>query len=108
MTIEHPEGRTDLSRGAMPALKAVVRHESGLQRMQCLAVGKTLDRRDRLSVMHRGKRQAGVDAASVQQHRAGAALTVVAALLGSCQREMLTKCIEQGRAGIEAQNVGLT
>jgi hypothetical protein len=58
--------------------------------------------------MHRGKRQAGIDAAPVQQHRAGAALAVVAAFLGSRQPEMLTKRIEQGRARIETQDAGLT
>jgi hypothetical protein len=42
------------------------------------------------SVMHHGKREARADAGSVYQHCAGATLAMVAAFLGSCQREMLT------------------
>src|ERR1700759_2602625 len=87
---EHPHGGTDLPRRAITALKTIVLNKSRLQRMEPIAVGEPLDRGDRLAVMHCSKRQAGVDATTVQQHRACAALAVIAALLGSCQREMLT------------------
>src|SRR5258705_7633201 len=73
--------------------------------MQIVALGKTLDGRDRLSVMHHRKRQTGVDAASVNQHRAGAALAVIAPLLRTGQREMFTQRIQQCRAWIERQRM---
>ena len=55
--------------------------------------------------MHCSERQAGVDAASVEQHRASAALAMIAALLGSCQREMLTQSVEKSCPGIERQTM---
>src|SRR5882757_10564319 len=70
-----------------------------------VALGKTLDRRDGLSVMHHRKRQAGVDATSLNQHRAGAALAVIATLLRAGQREMFTQRIQQCRAWIERQRM---
>src|SRR5258705_13726640 len=76
-----------------------------LQWMQIVALGKTLDGRDGLSVMHHRKRQTGVDAASFNQHRASAALAVIAPLLRTCQREMLTQRIQQCRAWIERQRM---
>ena len=79
--------------------------EGGLQRMQRFAVGEPLDRRDRLAVMHHRQRQAGIDAAAVDQHRAGAALAVVAALLRAGEREMLAQSIEQSRARVQRQEM---
>jgi hypothetical protein len=88
-------------------LKTVVVDKSRLRRMELLTVDETLDRCDRLGVMHCSKRQARVDATTVQQHRACAALAMIAALLGSCQREMLTQSIEKGCTRIERQTMGL-
>jgi hypothetical protein len=79
--------------------------EGCLQRVQIVAFGKTFDGGDGVSVMHHRERQAGVDAAPLDQHRAGAALTVIAAFLGARQREMLTQRIEQCGAGVQRQRM---
>ena len=81
---QHADGGTDLPGCAVAALEAVMLDEGGLHRMQRFAVGEAFDRGDRLAVVHDRQRQAGIDAPSVQQHGAGAALAVVAAFL-SCR-----------------------
>jgi hypothetical protein len=55
--------------------------------------------------MHHGERQAAVDALSVDDHRAGAALSLVAALLRTGQPEMLTQRIEQRYTRIEIESM---
>ena len=50
-----------------------------------------------LAVMHDGEREAGIDPAAVHQHRAGAALAVIAALLGAGQIEMVPQRVQQSR-----------
>ena len=67
-----------------------------LQRVQFFARGQALDRRDVVAVLHDGEREAGVDAAAVQQHRARAALAVVAALLGAGEAGAFAQQVEQG------------
>ena len=71
--------------------------------MQILALGKPLDRGDGLAVVHHGKRQAGVDAASFDQNRARAALAVIATLLRAGEREMFPQGVEQRCASIQRQ-----
>src|SRR5271168_4612569 len=100
---EHPQSGTDLPRRAIAALKAVVLDEGRLQWVQRFTVGEPLDRRDRLVVMHCGERQAGVDTAAVQQHRASPTLAMIAALLGSRHSEMFTQSVEKRRPRIERQ-----
>ena len=78
-------------------------HEGRLQRMQIVAQRQPLDRGDGLAVMHHRKRQAGIDAASFDQHRTGAALAMIATLLRACQREVFAQDIEQCRAGIQRE-----
>ena len=58
---------------------------------------QALDGGDFGAVLHHRERQAGIDPPPVHQHRAGAALAVVAALLGSGQIEMVAQRVEQGR-----------
>src|SRR5258708_2261568 len=70
-----------------------------------VALGKPLDGRDGLSVMHHGQRQAGVDTASFDQHRAGTALTVIATLLRARHRQMLAQGIQQRGPWIERQRM---
>jgi hypothetical protein len=72
------------------------------------AVGDTLDRCYVLAVMHCGERQTRVDAAPVEQHRASAALTVIATLLGSCEREMFPQSVEKSCPRIERQSMQLS
>jgi hypothetical protein len=55
--------------------------------------------------MHCSKGQAGVDATTVQQHRACAALAMITTLLGSCEGEMFTQSIEKGCPRIERQTM---
>ena len=51
------------------------------------------------------QREARQYAPAIEQHRAGAALTVVATLLRSGQADMLAKRVEQRRAHIESKPV---
>jgi predicted short-subunit dehydrogenase-like oxidoreductase (DUF2520 family) len=69
--------------------------EGRLKRMQITACCEPLDRGDGLTVVHHRKRQAGVDAASLDQNRAGAALAVIATLLRTSQREVFTQSVQQ-------------
>jgi hypothetical protein len=101
---QHADGRTDLPRGTIAALESVVRDERFLQRMQIVAVGQPLDRRDRLPVVHHRQREARIDPAASHQYRAGAALAVIAALLGAGQREVLAQRVEQGRPRVQSHD----
>ena len=80
-------------------------HKCGLHWMEIAVFFKTLDGRDLIARMHHGERQAAVDALSVDDDGAGAALSLVAALLRTGQAEMLTQGIEQRYAGIEIKSV---
>ena len=48
-----------------------------------------------------GKGQAADDAHAIRQHRAGAALALVATLLGSGEAKVFAKRVQQGRAGVD-------
>src|SRR3546814_7007563 len=56
-----------------------------------------------VALMHHRQGQAAIDPPSLHDHRAGAALAMVTALLGAGQVQMLAQRIEQGGAGIELQ-----
>ena len=92
---EQRHGRNDLAGRAVAALEAVVLEERRLHRVQLVAFGQPFDRGDLAALVHHGERQAGVDAPAVDQHRAGAALAVVAALLGAGEAEVLAQRVEQ-------------
>jgi hypothetical protein len=51
------------------------------------------------------KRQARIDAPSVNQHGAGAALALIAAFLRAGQVEMLAQQVEECRTGIERERM---
>ena len=102
---QHADGRTDLARGAVAALEAVVRHEGGLHGVQSVRPAQALDGGDRVALVHDGEGQAADDAQSVHQHGAGPALTMVAALLRTREAEMLTQRIQQRRAGVDRKGV---
>ncbi len=76
-----------------------------LQRVEVLAVGQALDRRDVEAVLGDGEQQARVRALAVDEDGARAALPVVATLLGSGEPEVLAQHVEEGRARIEVQPV---
>ena len=95
----------DLSGRAIAALEGITFDESGLQRMELLALRQAFDGRDLAPLDERSKRKARFHALAVHQHRAGTALAEAAAFLGACQMQMLTKGIEQRRTSIERQPV---
>lgn len=72
----------------------------GLHRMKAVAVGQAFDGRHLGPVMAERQREAGVDAASVNQNGAGPALAAIAALLGARQPDAFAQNVEKGRAGI--------
>src|SRR4051794_32392984 len=100
--IHTADGRHDLSRRAIAALKGVMLDEGLLHGMQ-LAVWtrNPFDRCDRMILDARRKSEARQHAPPVDQHRAGAALSLVATLLGAGQPQVLTQRIEQCRSHIE-------
>ena len=55
--------------------------------------------------MHHRQGQAGIGAAAIDQHRAGAALAVVAAFLGVLQRQRFAQRVEHGGAGVDGDRV---
>ena len=105
--VEHADRRADLARRAVAALVAVVLDEGGLHRMQLVRRAQAFDGGDLGALVHHRQRQAGVDAPAVDDHRAGAALAVVAALLGAGQVQVLAQRVEQRGAGVEFELVAL-
>jgi hypothetical protein len=85
------------------ALESVLLDERGLERMQLLLVRQPLDGRDLGSIARDREHEAAVRAAPVEQHRAGAALPVIAPLLGSGEAEPLPQWVEQRGACIDRQ-----
>ncbi|GJE44725.1 hypothetical protein AEGHOMDF_3915 [Methylobacterium soli] len=69
--------------------------------MQVVRLAEPLDGGDLRALMHHGERQAGIDAPPVHDHRAGPALTVVAALLRAGQVQVLARGVEERGAGVE-------
>ena len=76
-------GRQHHPRGAEPALEALGVHERALQRVQGapLCPAEALDGRDLVPLGPPGRQQAALHGLAIQQHRAGAAIPGVAALL---------------------------
>src|SRR5215470_15556560 len=104
---EERDGGADLAGRAVPALEPVMAHESGLHRMESALFGQALDGGDLVAIMHYRERQTAIDALSIDDDRAGAALSLVAALLRTGQREMLSQSIEQRGPRIEVQGIVL-
>src|SRR5436305_11056646 len=75
------DGGADLAGRAVPALESIMAYERGLHRVQNALFGQTLDGGDLVAIMHHRECQTAVDALSVDDDRAGAALSLVAALL---------------------------
>ena len=59
------------------------------------------------AIFHDGKCKARVDTPAIDQHRAGAALAVIAALFRAGQVEMFAQGVEQGGPGAELKLVAL-
>ena len=77
--------RANLTRSAIPALHSIMAYKCGLHRVQDAVFFQTLYGRDLVACMHHGERQAAIDALSIDHHRAGAALSLVATLLRTGQ-----------------------
>src|SRR5438477_5463051 len=103
--LQQRDTRANLSGRAVSALESVVSNERGLQRMQLSIRGNALDGRDALTAVHDGERQAGVVAASVDQHGARAARSLIASLLRAGEIEMFAQRIEKCRARIDLQRM---
>lgn len=82
--------RDQQRRRADAALRRAVRQERGLQCRQP-AVGQPFDGRHRCAGGRGRRHQAGTDGVAVDQHRAGAAITGVAADLGAGQLQFVTQ-----------------
>src|SRR5258708_11292092 len=81
---QHADSRAELARGTVAALEGVVFNERLLERVQVVAIGRQPFDGDDLSVLVRdGEGQAAIDAPTVEQDGARAALPVGAALLGA-------------------------
>lgn len=105
--LQHGDGGTDLTRRAIAALEAVVFHKGGLHRVEVARLAEAFNSLDAVSVMHDGQRQTGIHAASVDHDGAGAALPVIAALLGAGQVEMLAQEVEKARPVVDIELVKL-
>src|SRR5258708_1695959 len=103
---QHADRRAELSRGTVATLKGVVCDERLLEGVQVVAIGRQPLDGDDLGVLVRdGEGQAAIDASPVEQDGAGAALPVVAALLGAGESEPLAQRIQQRGAGINGKPV---
>ena len=99
--VEHGDRRADLARGAIAALVAIMPDERGLQRMQRIGRAQSFDGRDIASFVHDRQSEAGVDTLSVEDHRAGAALAMIAPFLCSGEMQVFAQRIEQRGPRVE-------
>ncbi len=99
---EQRDGRHDLAGSAVAALVGVLLEKGRLHRVQPSGRAEPFDGDDLVAALHRCQRQAGVRAPAVDVDGAGAALAVVAALLGPGEMERLAQAIEQGHARVDA------
>jgi hypothetical protein len=68
-------------------------HEGGLHWVKMVGCAETLDRRDDAALVHDGEAEARIDATAIKDHRASAALAVVAALLRACELEVFAQSV---------------
>src|SRR5260370_1869042 len=100
-----PDGH-DHARRAKAALQGMVLMESRLNRMQSATAGReSFDRRDRRTVRHHGENRAGFDRLSIDIDGAGAALRGVAADMGPCETEIVSKQMNQKLARFQRSGV---
>ena len=99
------DGRHDLAGGAVSALVPIMSDKGGLHRMQCARRAQALDGGDFFAVVHQRQAEARVHAPAIDMHRAGAALTVIAAFLCAGEGDGLANTIQQRRARIDSKVV---
>jgi hypothetical protein len=98
---QQPHRGTNLSRRAVTALKAIILNKRRLHRMELIVLRQSLDRRDLFAFTSRGQRQAGENAPSVDENRAGSALALVAAFLRTGESEPFAQRVEQHHPRID-------
>jgi hypothetical protein len=91
-------GGDDQAGGAEAALDGAGLHERLLDRVEGVAVGQALDRDDLGALGLAGQDQAGADQDAVQVDGAGAALALLAGVLGAGQAEALAQHVQQALA----------
>ena len=89
-------GGEEDARRAVAALGRAQLREGLLQRVQLAAIGHPLHRLDLAALALDGQGQAGQHGLAVHQHRAGAALPQLAAVLGAREVEVLAQHLEEG------------
>jgi hypothetical protein len=68
-------------------------HKCSLDRMKIARLTDAFDRRDFFPLVHRREGQTRVDSAAIDMHRTSSTLTVVTALLRSCEVQGLTQTV---------------
>ena len=100
------DGREDLPRRAVAALKAVAVQEGGLHRVKLVAFGEAFNRNDVLAFARRRQRQTGQDTLAVDDDGTRAARALIAPFLRACQTEHIAEGIQQGQARVHREFVG--
>ena len=77
------------------ALKTAVLDKALLHRMKLTVLGKTFDRRDLVPIGHNRERDTSTDHFIIHQHRACAADSNAASLLGAGQTQVVTQTVDQ-------------
>src|SRR5258707_12641947 len=92
----------------MPALVGVRFQERRVHWMQCFRRTQPFSGGDLMSVVHQGQVEAGEHSSAVHVHGTRAALPMVAALSGSCERNRFSEAIKQRCSRIKSELVVLT
>src|SRR3546814_20197345 len=105
--IEHRDRRADLTRRTIAALIAVMLDERLLHRVRPVRCPKALDRHDVVVVMLHRQAEAAVDPPSARDHRAGAALSVIAALFRAPHAQTFAQYVAECRVrnGVDRKSV---
>ena len=89
--LHHGDGGANLTGRAISTLESVTSDERFLHGMERVEGSDAFNRNDFISFVHDRKRETGIYAPAVDQHRAGAALTVIATFFGAGEAKMLTR-----------------
>src|SRR5688572_9688793 len=95
LALEQGFGGHEDPRGAVAALRRAEVGESRLQRMQLRPARQAFHGVDAPSLAFHGKHQAGELRLAIDQHRAGAALAKLAAVLGAREAELFAQHLEK-------------
>ena len=101
VVLQQVDRRHDHARRAVAALQAVLFPEALLQRVQLAVRRQPFDGRDRRAVGLHREHRAGLRAAAVDEHRAGAALARVAADVRAGEAEMLAQEVHEQQARLD-------